>query len=92
MKVNLNHLGNEWLKFKKQRMQNLLKIAPPDEALYREIMLSLGYLKNKVNFLELALILPYSEIKKFKNGKLIETALLYRAGFIEKKRRTARKF
>jgi len=85
MQLNLNHLGEKWLELKKQRMQNLLKIAPPDEALYREIMLSLGYPKNKVNFLELALILPYSEVKKFKNGKLIETALLYRAGFIEEK-------
>ena len=62
--IDLIHLGEKWLEIKKQRMQNLLKIAPPDEALYREIMLSLGYPKNKVNFLELALILPYSEIKK----------------------------
>ena len=69
MPFNLNHLGEKWLELKKQRMQNLLKITPPDEALYREIMLSLGYPKTKVNFLELALILPYSEIKKFKNGK-----------------------
>jgi len=62
--IDLIHLGEKWLEIKKQRMQNLLKIASPDEALYREIMLSLGYPKNKVNFLELALILPYSEIKK----------------------------
>ncbi len=62
--IDLIHLGENWLDLKKQRMQNLLKIALPDEALYREIMLSLGYPKNKVNFLELALILPYSEIKR----------------------------
>ena len=43
------------LRKKKQRMSDLLKIALPDEALYREIMLSLGYPKNKVQFLELAL-------------------------------------
>jgi len=83
--IDLNHLGDKWLELKKQRMQNLLKIAPPDEALYREIMLSLGYPKNKVNFLELALILPYSEIKDLKNEKIIEKALLYRAGFINEK-------
>ena len=85
MKVDLNRLGKEWLELKKQRMQNLLKIAPPDEALYREIMLSLGYPKNKVNFLELALILPYSEIKRLKDKHIIEKALLYRAGFINEK-------
>ena len=83
MELNLTHLGEKWLALKKQRMQNLLKIALPDEALYREIMLSLGYPKNKVNFLELALILPYSEVKKLKNKKLIEKALLYRAGFTD---------
>jgi len=81
--INLNHLGEKWLELKTQRMQNLLKVAPPDEALYREIMLSLGYPKNKVNFLELALILPYSEVKKLKNKELIEKALLYRAGFTD---------
>jgi len=83
--IDLTYLGNKWLEIKKQRMQNLLKIAPPDEALYREIMLSLGYPKNKVNFLELALILPYSEIKKLKDKHTIEKALLYRAGFINEK-------
>ena len=72
--INLNHLGNKWLEAKKQRMQNLLKIASPDEALYREIMLSLGYPKNKVNFLELALLFPYSEVRKLKDGKIIEKA------------------
>ena len=40
------------------RMENLLKIANPDEALYRELMLALGYKNNKVQFLELAMILP----------------------------------
>ena len=80
--IDLNHLGDKWLELKKQRMQNLLKITSPDEALYREVMLSLGYPKNKVNFLELALILPYSEIKRLKDGNTIEKALLYRAGFI----------
>ena len=64
-------------------MKNLLKIAEPDEALYREIMLSLGYPKNKVQFLELALMLPFREIKKLKEKNKIEQALLYRAGFID---------
>lgn len=81
--IDLNHLGNKWLELKKQRMQNLLKIAPPDEALYREIMLSLGYPNNKVNFHQLALITPYYEIKKLKEDKIIEKALLFRAGFID---------
>lgn len=83
--INLNELGTKWLEHKKQRMQNLLKIALPDEALYREIMLSLGYPKNRTNFLELALITPYSEIRKLKKREIIEKALLYRAGFIEDK-------
>ncbi len=83
--INLNLLGDKWLALKKQRMQNLLKITSPDEALYREVMLSLGYPKNKVNFLELALIVPYSEIKSLKDGNTIEKALLYRAGFINDK-------
>ncbi|GBD03456.1 hypothetical protein HRbin19_00742 [bacterium HR19] len=83
--INLNIFGEKWLELKKQRMQNLLKIALPDEALYREIMLSLGYPKNKVNFLELALITPYSEIRKLKEKHIIEKALLYRAGFTDDK-------
>lgn len=77
--IDLNSLGDQWLENKKQRMQNLLKIAEPDEALYREIMLSLGYPKNKTNFLELALLTPYSEIQKLKTKEIIEKALLYRA-------------
>ncbi|MEO1785202.1 DUF2851 family protein [Thermodesulfobium sp. 4217-1] len=83
--LNLNQLGNRWLELKKQRMQNLLKIALPDEALYREIMLSLGYPNNKVNFLELALITPYADIRKLKERQIIEKALLYRAGFTDDK-------
>ncbi|MGC9200989.1 MAG: DUF2851 family protein, partial [Candidatus Aenigmatarchaeota archaeon] len=83
--LNLNQLGNRWLELKKQRMQNLLKIALTDEALYREIMLSLGYPSNKVNFLELALITPYAGIRKLKERQIIEKALLYRAGFTDDK-------
>ena len=66
MNIDLNQLCDKWLELKKQQMQNLLKIALPDEALYREIMLSLGYPNNKINFLELALLTPYAEIKKLK--------------------------
>ena len=82
---DLIQLGEKWLESKIQRMKNLLKIAEPDEALYREIMLSLGYPKNKSNFLELALLLPYSEIRRLKNRETIQKALLYRAGFSEDK-------
>ncbi len=82
MILDLTTLGNKWLELKKQKMQNLLKIAFPDEALYREIMLSLGYPNNKVNFLALALITPYAEIRKLKEKHIIEKALLYRTGFI----------
>jgi len=81
----LNFLGKERLKQKKIRMENLLKIADPDEALYRELMLALGYKNNKVQFLELAMILPYSEICKLKSQEVIENALLYRAGFSKSK-------
>jgi hypothetical protein len=81
----LIHMGEKWLEAKKQRMRNLLKIAPPDEALYREIMLSLGYPKNKVQFLELALLFPYREIKNLRNKEVIEKALLFRAGLSEDK-------
>lgn len=81
----LKDLGEKWLESKIQRMKNLLKIAEPDEALYREIMLSLGYPKNKVQFLELALITPFREIKALKEREKIERALLYRAGFIDLK-------
>ena len=86
-KADLLILGEKWLEAKIQRMRNLLKIAEPDEALYREIMLSLGYPKNKVQFLELALMLPFREIQNLKERKIIEKALLYRAGFIESKER-----
>ncbi|QWK13865.1 MAG: DUF2851 family protein [Aquificota bacterium] len=79
----LEKLGERWLKTKIQRMKNLLRIAEADEALYREIMLSLGYPKNKTQFLELALITPFKEIKKLKEREKIEKALLHRAGFIE---------
>lgn len=84
--INLSELtllGEKWLENKIQRMKNLLKIAEPDEALYREIMLSLGYPKNKVQFLELSLMLPFREIRKLKDKETIEKALLYRAGFID---------
>jgi len=81
----LDSLGNERLKQKKTRMENLLKIANPDEALYRELMLALGYKNNKVQFLELAMILPYSEICKLNDQGTIEKVLLYRAGFLESK-------
>ncbi len=81
----LTHLGEKWLESKIQRMKNLLKITEPDEVLYREIMLSLGYPKNKIQFLELALMLPFGEIKKLKEREKIEKALLYRAGFIDSK-------
>ena len=81
----LASLGEERLKQKKTRMENLLKIANPDEALYRELMLALGYKNNKVQFLELAMILPYSEICKLNDQGIIEKALLYRAGFLESK-------
>jgi hypothetical protein len=57
----LKDWGEKCLTRKKHRMTNLLKIAKPDEALYREIMLALGYKSNKVQFLELATITPYSE-------------------------------
>ncbi len=83
LKKLLDKLGEEVLQTKIKRMKNLLKIALPDEALYREIMLSLGYPKNKVQFLELSLLLPYKEIQKLKTQPLIEKALLYRAGFIQ---------
>jgi hypothetical protein len=66
-------------------MANLLKIANPDEALYREIMLALGYKNNKIQFLELALILPYSEVRNLKEKGKIEKALFYRAGFSQSK-------
>ena len=82
---DLDLIGDKWLELKRQRMQNLFKIALPDEALYREIMLSLGYPKNKVQFLELALLIPYKVIKQLKDRETIEKALLYRAGFIDKK-------
>lgn len=80
IETSLDQLGEKRLLNKKERMKNLLKIAVYDEALYREIMLSLGYKKNKVQFQELAMILPYSEICKLKNQETIEKALLYRGG------------
>lgn len=82
----LDSLGEERIREKEERMQNLLKVAEPDEALYREIMLALGYKNNKTQFLELAMILPYSEIKKLDNKKIIESALLYRAGLSNDKK------
>jgi hypothetical protein len=81
----LDSLGEKRLAQKKERMKNLLEIALPDEALYREIMLSLGYKNNKIQFQELAMILPYSEICKFKNQETIEKALLFRGGLINSK-------
>ncbi len=82
---SLDLLGEKRLLIKKERMRNLLKIAVPDEAVYREIMLSLGYKKNKIQFQELAMILPYSEICKFKDQEIIEKALLYRGGLVTSK-------
>ncbi len=82
---DLKQLGLQRLENKKQRMSNLLKIANPDEALYREIMLSLGYKNNKIPFLELATLLPYSEIKQLSRREIIEQAMLYRAGLSDEK-------
>jgi len=81
----LNLLGEKRLAQKKERMKNSLEIALPDEALYREVMLSLGYKNNKIQFQELAMILPYSEICKLKDEEIIEEALLYRGGLINSK-------
>jgi len=83
MKNEISNLGVKRLEIKKQRMKNLLKIANPDEALYREIMLSLGYRNNKPQFLELALITPYSEVRKLKDREKIQHALTHRAGFTD---------
>lgn len=47
----LLELGEKWHESNIQRMRDLLKIAEPDEVLYREVILSLGYPKNKSNFL-----------------------------------------
>ena len=87
MSINefLCNLGNDWLKNKKQRMANLMKIAHPDEALYREIMLSFGYSKNKLQFQSLALILPYRELQQFDSKETIEKALLFRSGLSDEK-------
>lgn len=83
--ANLDSWGGKCLIRKKNRMANLLKIAEPDEALYREIMLALGYKSNKAQFLELSTITPYSEIKTLKTQKLITNVLLYRAGLSDDK-------
>ena len=83
--IFLDKLGEKRLLNKKERMKNLLKIAQPDEALYREIMLSLGYRKNKIQFQELAMIFPYSEICRLRDQETIEKALLYRGGLINSK-------
>lgn len=81
----LDHWGEKCIARKKRRMANLLKVANPDEALYREIMFALGYRNNKVQFLELATITPYSEIKTLKDRELIKKTLLFRAGLSEDK-------
>ncbi len=88
----LNYLGMQRLREKMQRMQNLLKIANRDEALYREIMLSLGYKNNKSQFLELALLLPYNQIQELKDEEIIEQALLFRAGLSENKNNLPKHF
>lgn len=82
---DLDSWGEKCLARKKTRMANLLKIAEPDEALYREIMLALGYKNNNVQFLELSTITPYSEIKTLKTQRLITKVLLYRAGLSDDK-------
>jgi len=61
---DLNIIAAQWLEEKKQRMINLRKIALPDEALYREIMLSLGYPKTKCSFWNWRF---FYHTKKFKN-------------------------
>ena len=83
--ADLDSWGEKCLARKKTRMANLLKIAEPDEALYREIMLALGYKNNNVQFLELSTITPYSEIKTLKTQRLITKVLLYRAGLSDDK-------
>lgn len=78
IEILLDELGEKRLLKKVDRMRNLLNVALPDEALYREIMLSLGYSKNKLQFLALATILPYSQIRMLGSQEAVEEALLYR--------------
>ena len=82
----LNDLAGKRLSIKKERMKNLLEIAVPDEAIYREIMLSMGYSENKLQFHKLSLILPYSQIRELKTKETVEKALLYRAGLSNDKK------
>lgn len=66
-----------------ERMRRILLFLDPDEALYRSLMVALGYKKNKSQFEELARSLPYKSIRKA-DGRAaadIERLMLATAGF-----------
>lgn len=66
-----------------ERMRRILLFLDPDEALYRSLLIALGYKKNKSQFEELARSLPYKSIRE-SGGRAaadVERLMLAMAGF-----------
>lgn len=59
---DLDRLGDEWFAERRARMERLLERAGPDEVLYREILVALGYKRNKAAMAELARRRPLASL------------------------------
>ncbi|OHB76532.1 MAG: hypothetical protein A2Z34_01400 [Planctomycetes bacterium RBG_16_59_8] len=79
----LESLGAEALRGKIERYRRLLERHSPDEVLYREILIALGYKNNKPLFEELSRALSYGRLLAESGGDrdAIEAMLLAAAGF-----------
>lgn len=59
----LQSAGEERLRRKSQRMRSAIRERGPDQVLYEELMLALGYKKNQRPFARLARILPFDSLQ-----------------------------
>lgn len=86
----LDSAGDKVFRLKSERFEKLLETLPPDEVLYRGIMIALGYKHNKAQFYELARLLPYAYLKEIAHDypleekRIIKECLLYASGFSNK--------
>jgi len=67
-------LGEEWFSERRARMERALERTPADEALYREILVGLGYKQNKAAMAELARRRPLASLPEG-DAAAIEKAL-----------------
>jgi hypothetical protein len=60
---DLDALGDEWFAERRGRMERALERSAPDEVLYREILIALGYKRNTAAMAEVARRCPLSSLE-----------------------------